>query len=318
METLSRTESSRLRERYRRLTEGVAEAAARSGRRSDQVLLVVRTDQASPDQIRQLVEWGQADLAESNVLHLPQRALGLQEFLGRRRFLSRVRGRPAGASHGGASGEGASPVPDQVRWHMLGPIPRNRIRSMTGIVRLVHSVDNLRVAEDLHLYAGRLDGGGPADPSEASEPSLSENTSPSGSLFDGLADPAGPSRGRHLGRPGSGEPQTFEVLLRINGAGDGQDHGVAPPAAIHLAEQIDSMVHLRLRGVCFMPERRIEGEELESAFARCAEIFSDIQSAKIGGPTFNILAMGDESNIERAVELGANMVYGGASLFEGQ
>ncbi|MCC7409058.1 MAG: hypothetical protein IT442_13400 [Phycisphaeraceae bacterium] len=317
METLSRTESSRLRDRYRRLTEGVAEAAGRGGRRADQVLLVVKTDQASPDQIRQLVEWGQADLAESNIQHLPQRALGLQEFLGRRRFLSRVRGRPVGVGHSASGSEGPQ-VPDQVRWHMLGPMPRNRIRSMASIVRLVHSVDNLRVAEDLHLYAGRLDGGAPAEPGDASESPMTENTSAPTGLFDGLSEAPTPPRGRGAGRGGAGEPQTFEVLLQINAASDGQDRGVAPPAAIHLAEQIDSMVHLRLRGVCFMPQRTLEGEELDSALARCAEIFGDIQSAKIGGPTFNILAMGDESNLERAVEFGANMVYGGASLFEGQ
>ena len=76
-----------MREAYRRLQERVARAAARSGRRDGEVAVVAVTKNASPDQIRLLVELGQADLGENRVQQLIQRVAMLEEFLSRKRML---------------------------------------------------------------------------------------------------------------------------------------------------------------------------------------------------------------------------------------
>ena len=44
---------------------------------------------------------------------------------------------------------GAAKLPAQVRWHMIGTLQRNKLKKAIELVRLVHSVDNLRLAEDL-------------------------------------------------------------------------------------------------------------------------------------------------------------------------
>ncbi|MCC7145025.1 MAG: hypothetical protein IT443_01120 [Phycisphaeraceae bacterium] len=301
METTLKPDSGKLRERYRRVMDKVAEAATQYGRPPESIVVVAVTDQASPDQIRQMVELGHVDLGETTVAQLPQRALQLQEFLGRRRFLTRLRPRPEGegASHGAAGGAqgpsvqvpaaGANPAGanPQVRWHLLGPVPKNKIKPLVSLVRLIHSIDNLRVAEDLHAFAGRLESPGVEAEGAAAE------------------------------RPTRQPVDVLDVLLQVNVLGDPQVSGVVAPAAIHLAEQIDSMVNLRLRGLCINTRPGMKPGELEMTFARGAELYQDLLSEKIGGRSFNILAMGEDHSFEAAVAAGANLVSIGQAIFGG-
>jgi PLP dependent protein len=49
-----------------------------------------------------------------------------------------------------------------VRWHMIGHLQRNKVRKALGLSRLIHSVDSLRLAEEIQAGASRL-----TDPVEA-------------------------------------------------------------------------------------------------------------------------------------------------------
>lgn len=130
-----------LRERYDEVKARIAAAAQKSGRSAKDVLLVAVTKNASFDQIREIITLGQVDLGENRVQQLQQRAAQVDEFLARRRELG-----------GGAAG---SKLPVAVRWHMIGSLQRNKIKKAIELVRLVHSVDNLRLAEDLQVAAER-------------------------------------------------------------------------------------------------------------------------------------------------------------------
>jgi len=131
-----------LRERYEAVMQRIADAAKRSGRRPDEIVLVAVTKQASIDEIRGLVELGHQDFGENRVQHLQQRAAVIDEFLARRRELGSHR---------------KSTLPENVRWHMIGHLQRNKARRCVPVVRLVHSVDSLRLVEELHAIAARLD-----------------------------------------------------------------------------------------------------------------------------------------------------------------
>ncbi|MDZ4831379.1 MAG: YggS family pyridoxal phosphate-dependent enzyme [Phycisphaerae bacterium] len=128
-----------LRERYDEVKSRIAAAAKRSGRSPSEIMLVAVTKNASIDQIRELISFGQVDLAENQVQQLQQRAAQVDEFLARRREMS----------------SSAAKLPAQVRWHMIGSLQRNKIKKAIDLVRLVHSVDNLRLAEDLQIAAQR-------------------------------------------------------------------------------------------------------------------------------------------------------------------
>jgi pyridoxal phosphate enzyme (YggS family) len=114
---------------------------------------------------------------------------------------------------------------------------------------------------------------------------------------------------------GARTERTIEVLLQVNVSGEASKAGVAAPAVIHLAEQIDTMMHLKLRGLMTMAPAGENPEDSRPVFARTAELFHDVRSAKVGGPEFNLLSMGMTSDYEVAIEEGANLVRIGRAIF---
>ncbi len=246
-----------MRDAYRRVMQRIGEAAARRDRNADQIHLVAVTTTASPDEIRTLLEMGHSDFGETRVQHLGQRVATLQETLGRRRFMSRGQ---------------SIDLPDP-RWHMVGGIPRNKVRQVVPLVRLIHSVDNLRLAEELHALGARQH-----------------------------------DRDTHEEKP-------IEILLQVNASGIESQPGLALPAVMHVAEQIDSMLHLRLRGLMTDVPAGFNADQRRALFARTAEAFAEIRTLKFIHRNFNILSMGQSDDFEIAVEEGANIVRIGRAIF---
>ncbi|MEG1847283.1 MAG: YggS family pyridoxal phosphate-dependent enzyme [Lachnospiraceae bacterium] len=44
-------------------------------------------------------------------------------------------------------------MPKDIRWHMIGHLQRNKVKYIVGKVALIHSVDSLRLAEEIHKEA---------------------------------------------------------------------------------------------------------------------------------------------------------------------
>lgn len=241
---------NQLKERYRQLMDRVGAAAERSGRRAEDIVAVAVTKMASPTQIRQLIELGHCDLGESKVQQLQQRVATTEEFLARHRMLS----------------SGRSDMPAQVRWHMIGHLQRNKVKAALPLIKLVHSVDSLRLAEEIQSHAGKLD-------------------------------------------------HEVEVLLQVNTAGEAQKFGLAPAAVGHLAEQIQTMIHLKLRGIMAIAPQSDNPEHSRPVFERTAELFNDMRTEGVYGRDFNILSMGMTDDFEVAIECGANIVRVGRALF---
>ena len=127
-----------LRERFEEVRGRVADAAARAGTPANRVLLVAVTKYAELDQIRELVDLGHEDFGENKVQQLVQRASVVEEYVHRKQVLG------SSSSPGG---------PAQPRWHMVGHLQRNKAKKAVEVVRLVHTVDSLRLAEDLQGIA---------------------------------------------------------------------------------------------------------------------------------------------------------------------
>ncbi|NRA56696.1 MAG: YggS family pyridoxal phosphate-dependent enzyme [Phycisphaerales bacterium] len=124
--------------RYAIVRESIEKAAARAGKPADQILLVAVTKYAEPEQILQLVQAGHRDFGENRVQQLLQRATMLDEHVSRMRAMGAVLGGdPSARSH------------EPIRWHMIGRLQRNKTRQVADACRLIHSVDSLRVAEEL-------------------------------------------------------------------------------------------------------------------------------------------------------------------------
>lgn len=255
-----------LKDRYADVKRRIARAAERTGRGERDILLVVVSKYAHPEQILELIQLGHVDFGESRVQQLVQRAAMVQEWLGRRRTLPAV----AAAHHisRGLRDESGGPfrAPSEVRWHMIGRLQRNKVKKAIETARLIHSVDSLRLGEEIHAAAMRRD-------------------------------------------------QVVDVLLQVNASGERSKQGVALPAAMHVAEQLDTMVHLRVRGLMTMAPYTDTPEEARDTFERCRELFEEIGKAGIGAGHFNILSMGMSNDYEVAIECGANVVRIGSAIF---
>jgi pyridoxal phosphate enzyme (YggS family) len=130
-----------LKARYEAVKERVAAAAIRSGRRAEDIILVAVTKEASIDQIREVIALGQVDLGENRTQTLSQHAAQVEEFLQRHRELRSAQ---------------SAGLPESVRWHMIGHLQRNKVRKAVSLVRLIHSVDSLRLAEEIQPAAAAV------------------------------------------------------------------------------------------------------------------------------------------------------------------
>jgi pyridoxal phosphate enzyme (YggS family) len=119
--------------RYDEVKERVAAAATRSGRDPSNVYIVAVTKNATPAQVRILHRKGHSDFGESRMQHFVRMASQIDEFRARQREL-----------HGDLD------LPESLRWHFIGHLQRNKVRRVLGAARLVHSVDSLKLAEEIH------------------------------------------------------------------------------------------------------------------------------------------------------------------------
>jgi pyridoxal phosphate enzyme (YggS family) len=123
-------------ERLKHVKETIASACARTGRDPAEVTLVVVTKSAAIEAIEEVIRLGQVDLGENRVQQLKKVYAQVEEFL---RQLS-----------------GGQPTTNRVRWHMIGHLQRNKVRQVLPLIELIHSVDTLRLAEEINSCASKL------------------------------------------------------------------------------------------------------------------------------------------------------------------
>ena len=120
-------------DRYREVRSRIEDAAVRGGHSPEGIHLVAVTKNASIAQVRELIELGHGDFGEGRMQHFLQFAAQIEEFQERHREL----------------GPSDALVPDAVRWHFIGHLQRNKVKRILPLTRLVHSVDSLRLAEEI-------------------------------------------------------------------------------------------------------------------------------------------------------------------------
>lgn len=113
-------------------------ACVRVRREPSDVRLVVVTKAVEIDIVLALVRLGVRDLGENRVQQLATRVTQVNEFL-------------KGLSPD-ATGERIAPP----RWHMIGQLQRNKVRTVLPVATMIHSVDQLRLAEEIDNRAQSL------------------------------------------------------------------------------------------------------------------------------------------------------------------
>jgi len=108
-------------ENLSRIKGNIAEAALRSGRNPEDVKLIGVTKTIDVERIRALIDLGVNDLGENRPQELDEKY----------RYL------------------GGGP-----RWHMIGHLQTNKVKQIIDKTVLIHSVDSLRLAEEINRRAG--------------------------------------------------------------------------------------------------------------------------------------------------------------------
>ena len=123
-------------QKIKRLKDDINSTCAKAGRDPKSITLVVVTKSTTIDCIKKVIKLGMTNLGENRVQQLKKVSTQVSEFLNQ-------------------NTEDES-IPKKVNWHMIGHLQRNKVRPALTIASLIHSVDTLRLAEELNTAAGKL------------------------------------------------------------------------------------------------------------------------------------------------------------------
>jgi pyridoxal phosphate enzyme (YggS family) len=124
-----------IKERYESVIQRIDQAAGRIGKDPSGIHLVAVTKHATVDEVRQLVDLGHVDFGENRLQHFTQLAAQLEEYVVRRKEL------------------GEPDLKNPIRWHFIGHLQRNKCRRVLPLTRLIHTLDSLRLAEEIQEIA---------------------------------------------------------------------------------------------------------------------------------------------------------------------
>ena len=119
---------NRIEKNLAKIRQSIADACARSGRDPADVTIVGVTKAVETETVKNLIDAGVTDLGENRTSRLVERQGEIGAWLRRRRT------RPAAV----------------VRWHMIGHLQRNKVRSVLNAGVIIHSLDSLRLAEEIN------------------------------------------------------------------------------------------------------------------------------------------------------------------------
>ncbi|GAF96709.1 unnamed protein product, partial [marine sediment metagenome] len=127
---------AKISERIERVKDTISSACARVGRDPGEVQLVVVTKSATIEAVKEVIRLGFTNLGENRVQQLITVSTQVAEYL--------------------QGPDGDLGLPEKVGWHMIGHLQRNKVRHVLPISFLIHSVDTLRLAEEINTSAAKL------------------------------------------------------------------------------------------------------------------------------------------------------------------
>ncbi len=111
-------------------------------------------------------------------------------------------------------------------------------------------------------------------------------------------------------RPAGKAP--LQLCIQVNIDGGLNKAGVTPEAALELAQQIQALPHLQLRGVMTIPEPAADFAAACAVHARARQLFDALNAQ---GLRLDTLSMGMTSDLEAAIQSGSTMVRVGSAIF---
>lgn len=110
-----------IHENLDKLEEKIQKACDKAGRKREEVLLIGVTKTRTADEVNEAVSWGITDVGENKVQEIQDKY---------------------------------DKVPGPVKWHMIGHLQTNKVKYIIDKVSLIHSVDKLKLAQEIDKRAG--------------------------------------------------------------------------------------------------------------------------------------------------------------------
>lgn len=266
-------ERARLEERFTAVRARVAAAAERAGRAPESVRLIAVSKTQPPAALRAAYAAGQRDFGENYVQELLAKAAALAD------------------------------LPD-LRFHLIGHLQRNKVRQLVGHVSAIHSVDSVRLVEELAKRAAgarvpearRWLPAGPL-PSQ-SHPSQSLSSQP-------------PSSQSPSSQPPSNEPAPLPVLVEVNVGGEASKSGCSPEELPLVLDAVEAAPALRLTGLMTVPPYTEDPAGSREFF----EALVALRDRYGGAERLPELSMGMSHDVEEAIAAGSTLVRVGTALF---
>ena len=110
----------------------------------------------------------------------------------------------------------------------------------------------------------------------------------------------------------------LQICLQVNVDGGANKSGVAPEAALALAQQVALLPRLTLRGLMVIPEPAPDFVAACAVHARTKALFDQINAAAVLPAPMDTLSMGMTADLEAAIHSGATLVRVGTAIFGGR
>lgn len=107
-------------ENLQNIENRIQEACARAGRKRDEVTLIAVSKTKPVEMLQEVYKEGIRDFGENKVQELCQKI---------------------------------EVLPENINWHMIGHLQTNKVKYIVGKTRLIHSVDSLKLAEEIQRLA---------------------------------------------------------------------------------------------------------------------------------------------------------------------
>ena len=104
----------------------------------------------------------------------------------------------------------------------------------------------------------------------------------------------------------------LNVCLQINTSGEAAKAGISPDDTLELAEAINQLPHLRLRGLMTIPAREQDPARQRLPFQQLRQLFEQLNAE---GFKLDTLSMGMSADMEAAIAEGATLVRVGTAIF---
>lgn len=109
-----------IRKQYEQVKENIKNACDKAKRNSEEVTLIAVSKTKPIEMLKEAYEAGARDFGENKVQELVDKIPNM---------------------------------PDDIRWHMIGHLQRNKVKYIVDKVYMIHSVDSLRLAEEISKEA---------------------------------------------------------------------------------------------------------------------------------------------------------------------